>query len=112
VFWCEKIGFVTSAFPPSAAIVSAARQIAWAPSGMSRTLLVRLKGRAPRRTARFQRHRPRECPVIGGWHLVGKTEGVTQLWTVMNTPDGVETPLYVAEMGWSPLPTAGMTTLN
>jgi hypothetical protein len=37
---------------------------------------------------------------------------VTQLWTVMNTPVGVETPLYVAEMGWSPLPTAGRTTLN
>jgi hypothetical protein len=24
---------------------------------------------------------------------------VIQLWTVMNTPDGVETPLYVAETG-------------
>ena len=36
-----------------------------------------------------------------------------QLWTVINTPDGVETPLYIAVMGWSPLPRdAGSITLN
>lgn len=36
-----------------------------------------------------------------------------QLWTVINTPEGVETPSYVAVMGWSPLARdAGSITLN
>ncbi len=33
--------------------------------------------------------------------------GTRQLWTVINPPDYVETPPYVAVMAWSPLPTVG-----
>jgi hypothetical protein len=43
----------------------------------------------------------------------GRSSSYFQLWIVINVPDCVDTPPYVAVIVWSPLPSdAGTVTLN